>query len=265
MEVEAASLTGLHRAVWTHDVDEVQRLVDSGADVSEIVLIHGRPYDPLDLVWQGHHVDHTPAVACIDILVAGGLVLTFDHLYKKIGSPPNMFKALLDHGAPIRPCPDDLDLDLHILLAALRTSYTHPAHAIEKTRLLLERGADPNEPMSFNYMAILPTVPLHMAIYESNLEAIYVLLEHGADPYVVDTFSGVTSLGWARHMAAYYKTKPIYDSTSTRIVQFIEHVYECRNLHERHWEALKKELIEAVFHPVRLQKLEYFVIRRHIL
>ena len=113
-------------------------------------------------------------------------------------------------------------------------------------------------------MAITPTVPLHMAIYESNIEAIYVLLEHGADPYVVDTFSGVTSLGWARHMEAYYKTKThTYQATSTRIVQFIKHIYECRNFHERHWEALKKEIIEAVFHPERLAKLNYFVIEQN--
>jgi hypothetical protein len=242
------SLRGLHRAVWTHDVDTVQRLVDAGADVSKTVVIDGRTYDLLDLVWPGHHTDVALALKCIDILVAAGLALTFDHVYKHIGSPPDVLRALLDHGAPIQSHTGDLPL----LMAAIRTGTS------EKVRLLLEFGADPNESMSFRYMSITPTVPIHMAIYESNLDTIYVLCEYGADPYAIDTVSGVTSLGWARHMARHTMAASKYHSMSSHILQFFENVYECRNFHARHWDALKKELMEAVWHPARLQKLAYF-------
>ena len=254
--MEGDSLSGLHRAVWDHDIDEVQRLVDAGANVSETVTFDNdhEAYDPLNLVWQGHHTDVLLAVKCIDILVAGGLVPTFKHLYRSIRCHPKVFKALLDHGTPIWSHENDRPL----LMSIIGTSYNNASNAIEIVRLLLEFGADPNQSMPFNYASVSPVLPIHQAIYEADIEILYVLLEHGADPYAIDAVSGMTSLGWARHTAAYYKSRSLYDSKPSRILQFFENIYECQNFHARHWESLKKDLIEAAWHPVRLQKLGYF-------
>jgi ankyrin repeat protein len=93
-------------------------------------------------------------------------------------SPLAFIRTLLEIGAD--PNPAD-QAGFPPLIAALSCSRAQPGSparpdVLEILKLLLSYGADPNQ------RGINDFTPLHMAVSESNLPAIEVLLEAGSDP-----------------------------------------------------------------------------------
>jgi ankyrin repeat protein len=100
-------------------------------------------------------------------------------VYAIYHSPFAFIRTLLDLGAePDAPVDDGFPPLIAALVTGRRgTPGVTPRHDTnEIVRLLLARGADPNQRGINDY------TPLHMAVAERNLTAVRVLLDAGADP-----------------------------------------------------------------------------------
>jgi len=141
-----------------------------------------------------------------------------------------------------------------LLMDALR--HYPSAHVEVVVRNLLCAGADPNASSipSRSRHFITPRYPLHEAAAKLYLSLVRLLLDYGADPYLADDLTGMRAIHWARHAhVAFPKNAGV-----RKTVTFLEALDECRDAKERLWPALQRELMEAAWHPARLQKLRYF-------
>ncbi len=126
----------------------------------------------------------------------------------------------------------------------------------ELKKALLEGTADPNtaHPLQPRWLdptsrtTILPDLPLHDAAVFGSFERVHLLLQAGADPYRRDKDSGWTVAEWAQYR----------QDRDLRFMDFFRSLDACREEHTRIFPDLKKELMEAVFHPARLFRMGYF-------
>lgn len=99
-------------------------------------------------------------------------------VYAIYHSPLSFIETLLELGADPNAPADDGFPPLIAALSCTRQApgATSRSDVDEILRLLLARGADPNQRGINDY------TPLHMAVAEHNLRAIHILLDKGADP-----------------------------------------------------------------------------------
>lgn len=219
--------------------------------------------EPVDCLWlwQAVTVDETNAVLeCIDILMEFGATPNTGRCVRELlmhcsrASVSVFLRALMRYGC--RATTEDL------ILALRRQLFDNMDPLIP---LLLRAGADPNGIsmslpiiLPINTCMILPTFPLHYAVAKRNIIAVMALLEGGADPYIVDPVTTISARTWARHVASFPSRSK--DPVSHRILRLFEDLEKCRQWHHTMFPALKKELMEYVWHPDRLAQQGYFGI-----
>jgi ankyrin repeat protein len=122
------------------------------------------------------------AVDAADSVPNGPMPLAIGHCleYAIYHSPLAFIRTLLESGA--NPNPED-HAGFPPLIAALSCSRSRPGYpgrpdVLDILKLLLSFGADPNQRGINDY------TPLHMAVSESNLPAITILLTAGSDPHL---------------------------------------------------------------------------------
>jgi hypothetical protein len=124
-----------------------------------------------------------------------------------------------------------------------------------KTALFQEK-ADPNivYPLQPRWLdpksktTILPSLLLQDAAVFGSFERVHLLLEAGADPYGRDDETGWTVAEWAQYR----------QDRDLRFMEFFKSLDTCRELHQRIFPDLQKELMETIFHPDRLFRRGYF-------
>lgn len=224
---------------------------------------------PVNAIWRswcGDRPDEKKAIEIMKLLYNAGIRIDTPALYVAVNNaaPINVIKAMSEYP----------DCDLHgkhkqfetpfmyaIVESRFRRKEMHPV-----IRSLLELGANPNHATHdvHDACSIPPTLPLHMAIAWQDMDLLCLLLEYGAYMFIKDSH-GFDALTWATHQELRTRqTLDVYRALSkyqqdqhkdaVDILTFVTERYTFENLkHQVH-----KELVEYVFHPIRLEKTGYF-------
>ena len=225
-----------------------------------------RPVHAIWSSWDGHRLDEEKAIEIMKLLYDAGARIDTQALYVAVHNvaPINVIKAMSEYP----------DCDLHgkhkefetpfmyaVVSSRFRRKEMHPV-----IRSLLELGANPNHATQdvHDSCGIPPTLPLHMAIAWQDMDLLCLLLEYGAYMFIKDS-RGIDALTWATHQELrtrqtlnVYKapTKHQRDqhNDAVSVLSFVTDMYTFENLKK----TLHKELVEYVYHPMRLEKLGYF-------
>lgn len=163
--------------------DRVRRLLARGVDPGGREIAHPiyRGRSPVQEAALNGHMDIVSLLVdagaswehdLVDELIAAAMSSDRDATERLLATDPGLRERAIER------CPDQL------LRAAEQDSY-------DAVALLIELGFDVN--------ARSPTAPLHEAAMRGNVPVIRLLLDHGADPNILDTGYHATPAGWAEH------------------------------------------------------------------
>jgi hypothetical protein len=215
----------------------------------------GDAFEPLDLLWSVPHDDVAPVLECLDILVrAGATSKTRAGAFREIifrTAPVDVIAAFLEK----TDCDPNSSLTYSTVFTPLMSAVSHHTDPYGVSLALLQAGADPNAVSTHAQVAhfITPTLALHEAIVRCRRDVVDLLLAAGADPFATDRRTDMRAVHWARHVVAARET-----AASLGIVALFEGIEAARRRHDAAWPDLKKDLMEAAWHPSRLAKLGVF-------
>ncbi len=217
----------------------------------------GDAFEPLDLLWAVPHDDVVPVIECLEILVNAGATShtragAFREVIFRI-APVEVIEAFLEK----TDCDPNESLSYSTVFAPLMSAVAHHNDPFRVCVALLKAGADPNVVSTHAQVAhfITPTMALHEAIVRGRRDVVDLLLEAGADPFAADRHTDMRAVHWARHAVA------ARDSSATQeILALFEGLEAGRQQHALAWSDLKKDLMEAAWHPARLAKQGYFAV-----
>jgi ankyrin repeat protein len=252
--------SALHVAMRDHDVDAIRDLLRHGADPrTRASTSYDQILEPLDILCWNPAIDEDRAIQCMDVLLAAGATVSTARgilrgciLQNTRYVPMTVFQAMLDRGADpdyMNAQRDDLWSDPALIMAMYVTG-----NADDVVYSLLRAGANPNITTHMRYSDV--RLPLHGAIAFGRWTIVDMLLRFGADPYAKDPVSGLGAKEWT----AYRASKTPDDPEAARYARLFRDLETCRESHRNHWDSLKKELVETVWHPARLHRLGYFTI-----
>jgi len=178
--------TPLHQAVLAGNLEEVKKLVSSGADVNALYIDEATPDEGTALLLAVKNDDHDIVAyllengANIEIKDVNGL--TALHL-AVVADRKDITELLLSKGANIKATDNSKRTTLH--WASLATDDR------ELALLLIDHGA------AVNALNLVGESPLHEAVTFGNVSAVEVLLEHGVDK-TLKAGDGTTALARAQ-------------------------------------------------------------------
>jgi hypothetical protein len=191
---------------------------------------------------------------CLDILIeAGATAKTRCGALKELllwNAPFDVIEAFLEKTDWV---PDDEYGESRIspLVAAIEF-YRDPYRV---TAALLKAGADPNKKNLKTDNEFVQLTALGMAIIRARREIVDILLAAGADPFAVCcSKTGVRPVRLARNATEKYGR----GSTRVSILALFEALEAARERHAAVWPDLKREIMEAAWHPARLARLGFF-------
>lgn len=208
-------------------------------------------FEPLDLLWSMPHDDIAAVVDCIDVLVRAGATSE---------TRAGALRELICHNAPLEVIDAFLektgcDPNESASFSPLASAIAHHTDPYRVAATLLNAGANPNVASHHAQVVhfITPTTALQEAIVRSDPDIVEVLLAAGADPFAPDHRTGMRAIHWARHVLAARETP-----AGSRILALFDALEAGRRHHALFWPDLKRELMEAAWHPARLAKHGYF-------
>lgn len=245
-----------HAAVIAGDPRALTRALTESSVRSIAADAWGDEFEPIDLIWSAPHEDIPSVIRCIEILVeAGATTNTTARAIREVlfhTAPATVIDAFLK----MTDCDPNESMTTGTVFTPLMSAVSHHTDPVEVCRALLRAGADPNMVSSHDKVAhfITPTLPLHEAIARGRRDAVEVLLESGADPFGADRDTQMRAVHWARHATA----SPSVPSSRKDLKILFEALEAGRALHAAVWPSLKRELMEALWHPARLAGRGYF-------
>lgn len=245
-----------HEAVIEANPVALSIALNSGCDPRSVAFdAWGDVFEPIDLLWSVPHGDVVPVIECLDILMrAGATANTRAGAFREIlfhFAPPVVVTAFLEK----TDCDPNASLAYSTVFTPLMSAVAHHTDPYGVCEVLLNAGANPNMVSTHAQVPhfITPTLPLHEAIVRSRRDVVDLLLRSGADPFVADGRTEMRAVHWARHVVAANDT-----GNSRAILDLCEGLEAARHHHIATWPELKKELMEATWHPARLAKQGYF-------
>jgi Ankyrin repeats (3 copies) len=244
-----------HNAVLHADPEALLQALATTSARTIAVDAWGDAFEPIDLVWSRSHDDMPSVIRCIEILVEAGATSNTrvgalrEVLYRSAPA------AVVDTLLRMTDCDPNQSMTEGSRFTPLMSAVSHHRDPIGVARALLRAGADPNMTSSHAQVAhfITPTLPLHEAIARGRQDVVHLLLEHGADPFLADARTEMRPVHWARHVATQLGPSDWKD-----LEALFDALEAGRAFHARVWPDLKRELMEALWHPLRLAKRGYF-------
>lgn len=248
--------SALHHAVIEANPAALEYAVNTGCDARAVAVdAWGDVFEPIDLLWSVPREDAAPVLECLDILVrAGATSKTRAGAFREVmfhTAPAEVITAFLEK----TDCDPNESLAYSTVFTPLLSAVAHHTDPYGVSVALLDAGADPNAVSTHAQVThfITPTLPVHEAIVRGRRDVLDLLLQAGADPFVADARTDMRAIHWARHVVAAHDTE-----TSRGILELFEGLESARDGHVAAWPGLKKEIMEAAWHPVRLSRLGYF-------
>jgi hypothetical protein len=90
--------------------------------------------------------------------------------------------------------------------------------------------------------------PIHVAAYHGRYDNVCMLLQHGANPWVGDAFEPKCDQATLRFAKIGWNA----GHRTSAVIQLLESLQNAKDDFELRKDSLHKELVEAVYHPVRL-------------
>lgn len=246
----------VHQAIILADPVALQKALDAGQGVRTVAIdAWGDLFEPIDLLWSVPHDDSASVIQCIEMLVgAGATTKTRAGAFREIifhTAPADVISAFLKH----TDCNPNESLAWSAVFTPLMSAVSHHTDPIGVSMALLRAGANPNAISTHAQVAhfITPVLPLHEAITRCRKDIVDLLLSAGADPFMPDPRTEMRAVHWARHAVAARDTKHCHEMCA-----LFEALEESRRRFRAVWPELKRELMEAAWHPARLARQGYF-------
>ena len=267
----------LHFAVAHGKVDDVKKLLAEGANIRERVSFpqshytsyddEGNPteeppspteyervpFEPMDclggLPWQYDYAPIPHAIECMHILTAAGATTNTERnsLMQLLSNAKTRVVAnrrLICEMIRTTDCDVNWDGCHYTLLEGAMNNSVY-----DVVEVLLDAGA------------VMTTYSFWQVVAYAPLEVMLVFLQHGANPYVIDT-KGKDAMDWIRDeikwSAGVYYYQECEDLKNDRKLKFLGDLFECRRKFDAIKHDVHRELMEIVWNPQRLAKFGYF-------